>query len=191
MSVELKRRQFTVKEYDLMVEAGILKNDDKVELIAGEIIQMAPMGLCHASCLRRLNRIINKLLYSKVIIDTQIPIQLNDESEPEPDLILLQLRDDFYEKKHPQPEDIFLLVEVADSTIKYDREIKIPLYAENGISEAWLIDINQQYYSDLNNIWNHRKYLWFILLRMNKILMRRMRNIQIFYWLVLVIYCKI
>ncbi|NEO53539.1 MAG: Uma2 family endonuclease [Okeania sp. SIO3B5] len=144
MSVELKRRQFTVKEYDLMVEAGILKNDDRVELIAGEIIQVAPMGLRHASCLRRLNRIFNKLLYSKVIIDTQIPIQLNDESEPEPDLILLQWRDNFYEEKHPQPEDIFLLVEVADSTIKYDREIKIPLYAENGISEVWLIDINQQ-----------------------------------------------
>ena len=144
MSVKLKRRKFTVKEYDLMVEAGILKNDDKVELIAGEIIQIAHKGLSHASCLRRLDRIFNKLLYSQVIVDTQIPIQLNDESEPEPDLILLKLRDDFYEEKHPQPEDIFLLVEVADSTIKYDREIKIPLYAENGIYEVWLIDINQQ-----------------------------------------------
>ena len=144
MSVELQRRQFTVKEYHQMVEAGILTEDDKVELIAGEIVKMAPMGLPHAVCLRRLDRIFNKLLYSQVIIDTQIPINLSDDSEPEPDLVLLRLRDDFYAEKHPQPEDIFLLVEVADSTIKYDREIKIPLYAENGISEAWLIDINQQ-----------------------------------------------
>ncbi|NEQ37680.1 MAG: Uma2 family endonuclease [Okeania sp. SIO3I5] len=144
MSVELQRRQFTVKEYHQMVEAGILTKYDKVELIAGEIVKLAPIGISDAACLRRLNMIFNKLLYSKVIVDHHNQIHLSNDSAPEPDLALLQWRDDFYEAKHPQPEDIFLLVEVADSTIKYDREIKIPLYAENGISEVWLIDINQQ-----------------------------------------------
>ena len=144
MSLELQRRQFTVQEYHQMAEVGILTEDDRVELIAGEIVEMAPIGIPHAGCVRRLNMIFNDLLRGKVIVDTQNPIDLSDDSEPEPDLILLRWRDDCYAEKHPQPEDILLLVEVADSTIKYDREIKIPLYAENGISEAWLIDINQQ-----------------------------------------------
>ncbi len=144
MSVELQRRQFTVKEYHKMVETGILTKYDKVELIAGEIIKVAPIGIYHAACLRRLNMIFNQLLYSQVIVDNHNQIHLSNDSAPEPDLALLQWRDDFYEAKHPQPEDIFLLIEVADSTIKYDREIKMPLYAENGIHEVWLIDINQQ-----------------------------------------------
>ncbi|MDJ0556895.1 MAG: Uma2 family endonuclease [Microcoleaceae cyanobacterium MO_207.B10] len=144
MSVELQRRQFTVKEYHQMAESGILTENDRVELIAGEIVKMSPIGIPHAGCVRRLDMIFNDLLRGKVIVDTQNPINLSNDSEPEPDLILLQWRDDFYEAKHPQPEDILLLIEVADSTIKYDREIKMPLYAENGISEVWLIDINQQ-----------------------------------------------
>ncbi len=94
--------------------------------------------------MRRLNGIFNNILRGKAIVDTQNPIDLNDENEPQPDIALLQRLDDYYAQKHPQPEDILLLVEVADSTIKYDREVKIPLYAENGIFEVWLIDINQQ-----------------------------------------------
>ncbi|MGD1700408.1 Uma2 family endonuclease [Dapis sp. BLCC M229] len=144
MVVELQRRQFTVKEYHQMAKVGILKEDDRVELIAGEIVKMAPIGIPHAGFVRRLNGIFNQLLSGKAIVDIQNPIDLNDESEPQPDLTLLRWRDDYYAGKHPQPEDIFLLVEVADSTIKYDRGVKIPLYAENGISEVWLIDINQE-----------------------------------------------
>lgn len=144
MSVELQKRKFIVKEYHQMAEFGILKEDDRVELIAGEIVQMAPIGIPHAGCVRRLDMIFNNLLRGKVIVDTQNPINLSYDSEPEADLILLRWRDDCYAEKHPQPEDILLLIEVADSTIKYDREIKIPLYAENGIYEVWLIDINQQ-----------------------------------------------
>ncbi|MGD1807820.1 Uma2 family endonuclease [Dapis sp. BLCC M126] len=144
MVVELQRRQFTVKEYHQMAKVGILKEDDRVELIGGEIVKMAPIGIPHAGCVRRLNRIFNKLLSGKAIVDIQNPIDLNDESEPQPDLVLLQWREDYYAEKHPQPEDILLLVEVADSTIKYDREVKIPLYAENEIYEVWLIDINQE-----------------------------------------------
>ena len=144
MVVELQKRQFTVKEYHQMAKVGILKQDDRVELIAGEIVKMAPIGIPHAGCVRRLSGIFNKLLSGKAVVDTQNPIDLNDESEPQPDLVLLRWRDDYYAGKHPRPEDIFLLIEVADSTIKYDREVKIPLYAENGIYEVWLIDINQE-----------------------------------------------
>ncbi|MDJ0520119.1 MAG: Uma2 family endonuclease [Trichodesmium sp. MO_231.B1] len=144
MVVELQRRQFTVKEYHQMAKVGILKEDERVELIAGEIVKMASIGIPHASCVRRLDGIFNKLLSGKAIFDTQNPIDLNDESEPQPDLVLLRWREDYYAGKHPQPEDIFLLIEVVDSTIKYDWEVKIPLYAENGIFEVWLIDINQE-----------------------------------------------
>ncbi|WP_371357518.1 Uma2 family endonuclease [Hydrocoleum sp. CS-953] len=143
MVVELQKRLFNVKEYHQMVKVGILKEDDRVELIAGEIVKMASIGIYHAGCVRRLNGIFNKLLSGKAIVDTQNLIDLNDDSEPQPDLVLLQWRDDYDAGKHPQPENIFLLIEVADSTIKYDREVKIPLYAENGIFEVWLIDIDQ------------------------------------------------
>ncbi|NEO56847.1 MAG: Uma2 family endonuclease [Okeania sp. SIO3B5] len=144
MSVELQKRKLTVKEYYQMAEVGILKPDERVELIAGEIIKMAPIGIPDAGCVRRLNGIFNKLLSGKAIVDAQNPIDLNNESEPQPDLVLLKWRDDYYAEKHPQPEDILLLVEVADSSIKYDREVKVDLYAENGICEVWLININQQ-----------------------------------------------
>lgn len=161
MSVKLQRRRFTVKEYYQMAEVGIIKADERVELIAGEIVKMAPIGIPHAGCVRRLNGIFNKLLSGKAIVDTQNPIDLNDDSEPEPDLILLRWRDDYYAEKHPQPEDILLLVEVADSTVKYHREVKIPLYAENGIDEVWLIDINQQlvevYREGVGNSYQHKQ----------------------------------
>ena len=97
-----------------MVEAGILKEDDRVELIAGEIVKMSPIGIPHLGFVRLLNMIFNNLLCGKVIVDIQNPINLNDESEPEPDLALLQWRDDCSVGKLPQPEDILLLIEAAD-----------------------------------------------------------------------------
>ena len=121
MSVELQRRQFTVQEYHKMAESGILTENDRVELIAAEIIKMSPIGIPHAGFVRRLNMIFNNLLRGKVIVDIQNLINLNDESEPEPDLVLLRWRDDCYAEKLPQPEEILLLIEVADSIIKYDR----------------------------------------------------------------------
>ena len=101
MSVELQKRKFTVKEYYQMAEVGILKADDRVELIAGEIVEMASIVIPHGGCVRRLDEIFNKLLPGKAIVDTQNSIDLNDESQPEPDLILLRWRDNFYTKKHP------------------------------------------------------------------------------------------
>ncbi len=144
MPVELLRRKFTVEQYHQMVEAGILTEDDRVELIRGEIVEMSPVGRRHAACVNRLNGLFNQRLAQAVIVGVQNPVELVNNSEPQPDLALLQPRADFYEAGHPQAEDILLLVEVADTTVEYDREVKIPLYAEDGITEVWLVDINGQ-----------------------------------------------
>lgn len=143
MAVQLLRRQFTVAQYHQMVEAGILTEDDRVELIEGEIIEMSPIGRRHAACVNRLIRLFTNHLGDRVIVAAQNPVQLSDRSEPQPDITLLQPRADFYESGHPQPQDILLLVEVADTTVEFDREIKIPLYAKSGVREVWLVDLSQ------------------------------------------------
>lgn len=141
---QVKNFRFTISQYHQMSEAGILSENDKVELINGEIIQMSPIGRRHTACVNRLNSVFSQLLGKKVIVAVQNPILLNNLSEPEPDIALLKPRTDFYESGHPQPQDIFLLIEVADSSIEYDRDVKIPLYASSGITEVWLVDIYQQ-----------------------------------------------
>ena len=160
MSVQLLRRKFTVEQYHKMLESGILTENDRVELIAGEIVEMSAIGRRHAACVRRLDDLFSVKLAGRALVDTQNPIKLNDNSEPQPDVVLLQPRDDFYESGHPQPSDIFLLIEVADTplvppykgddrgviftSINYDREVKVPLYAKDNILEVWLVDINEQ-----------------------------------------------
>jgi Uma2 family endonuclease len=144
MSTQLAKVQFTVKQYHKMNAAGIFTEDDRVELVKGEIIKMSPIGTRHTACVKRLVDFITRLLQQAIIISVQDPILLNDLSEPQPDIALLKRRADFYETGHPQPQDILLLIEVADSSIDYDRDVKIPLYAESGILEVWLVDINQQ-----------------------------------------------
>ena len=141
MSQQLLKRLFTVKEYHLMVDAGILKEDDRIELIKGEIVQMSPIGRFHAACVKRLNELFILRLPQLATVGVQDPIELDDNSEPQPDLVLLQRRADFYRSGHPQPQDILLIVEVADTTVESDREVKIPLYANSGIVEVWLVNI--------------------------------------------------
>ena len=136
--------RLNVSQYHQMSEAGIFSENDKVELINGEIIEMSPIGRRHTACVNRLNSVFPQLLGKKVIVAVQNPIILNNLSEPEPDIALLQPRADFYESGHPQPQDIFLLIEVADSSLEYDRDVKIPLYASSGITEVWLVDIYEQ-----------------------------------------------
>jgi Uma2 family endonuclease len=142
--MQLLRKRFTVDEYHHLYNAGILTEDDRLELLRGEIYQMSPVGRRHASCVKRLNHLLQKLLANKVIIGVQDPIALNDESEPQPDISLLHWQDDFYQSQHPTPADIFLLIEVADSSAGIDQSSKLPLYAENSIVETWLVDLNQQ-----------------------------------------------
>lgn len=145
MPVELLRRLFTVEEYNRMVQADILTAVERVELLNGEIVEMSPIGTRHAACVKRLNQLFSQLLGERALIGIQDPIHLNDYSEPQPDLTLLQLRPDFYTTAHPQPQDVLLIVEVADTSANYDRQVKIPLYAESGIIEVWLVDLVGQY----------------------------------------------
>jgi Uma2 family endonuclease len=141
MSVQIERRWFNVDEYYRMIDAGILSEDDRVELIEGEVIKMSPIGKFHAACVKRLNKLFGFLVGRTAIVSVQDPIRLSDFSEPQPDLALLKLRDDFYSSGHPTPEDVLLVVEVADSSVQYDRSIKMPLYARSGIPEVWLVDV--------------------------------------------------
>lgn len=142
MVVSIARKQFSVAQYYQMAEAGILAPGDRVELIAGEIVEMSPMGAKHSSCIRCLSGLLRKAFGNAVDVSVQLPVRLNDFSEPEPDLSLLKPRDDFYGGGHPGPEDVLALVEVSDSTIAFDRQVKVPLYARSGIREVWIVDLN-------------------------------------------------
>ena len=144
MVLQLLRHQFTVKQFHQMAESGILSENERLELIRGEMIDMSPIGTRHSGCVLFLSNLLALLLGGLSLINVQNPVELDETSEPQPDIALLKPRADFYRTAHPQPEDIFLLIEVADTTIKYDREVKIPLYAEANIPEVWLIDVNQE-----------------------------------------------
>jgi Uma2 family endonuclease len=124
-----------------MARAGILPEDSRVELINGEIIDMAPIGSRHAAAVKQLTRILNRAVGDTAIVSVQDPIHLDPHTEPQPDLALLRPRDDFYKTAHPRAADVLLVIEVADTSLHYDREIKIPLYARHGISEVWLVDL--------------------------------------------------
>lgn len=144
MAIEIKRKLFNVAEYHKMIEAGVLHEDDRLELLGGEIVTMSPIGSRHAAYVDRLNRLFTKQLGDSVIVRVQNPVELSDESEPQPDLSLLKPRADFYSAAHPKPDDIYLLVEVADTTASYDRRVKLPFYAKASIVEVWLIDLEAQ-----------------------------------------------
>jgi Uma2 family endonuclease len=141
MSVQIAKRWFTVAEYDRMGETGILTEDDRVELVEGEIIEMSPIGRRHAACVGRLTNLFGRLLAERAIVWVQNPVVLNDYSEPQPDVALLRRRDDFYERSLPTPDDVLLVVEVSDTTLEYDRQIKVPLYARAGIAEGWIVNL--------------------------------------------------
>jgi Uma2 family endonuclease len=138
------RRRFTSAEYHAMAEAGILAEDERVELIAGEIVRMAPIGSRHAGGVKRLNRRLTRGLGERALISVQDPIAIGDDSEPEPDVAVLRPRDDDYAQSHPRPADVLLIIEVADSSVAYDRDVKLPLYAQAGIIEAWLACLDER-----------------------------------------------
>ncbi len=144
MALQLQRRLFTVAEYHRMAEAGILQEDDRVELIEGEIVAMNPIGSRHAAAVDRLTRLLTQAAGERAIVRVQSPVQLGERSEPQPDLALLKPRPDFYAGAHPGAEDVLLLVEVADASADYDRQVKLPLYARAGVPEAWLVDLDGQ-----------------------------------------------
>lgn len=133
--------RFSVDDYDRMIATGILTEENRVELIRGEILSKMPVGDPHMACVNRLNRLFTRLLGDDAIVSVQNPVRLPD-SEPEPDLALLRPKDDFYESGKPEPGDVLLIIEVAESSIEFDRDVKGPLYAESGIGEYWIVDLN-------------------------------------------------
>ena len=143
MTTQPQNRAFTVSEYYRMAEADILTEEDRVELIAGQIVAMSPIGSRHAACVDRLNGLLHRQLEQAFIVRVQSPVALDAYSEPEPDLVLLRARADFYAAAHPSAADVLLAIEVADTSVKYDREVKLPLYAQAGIPEVWLIDLQK------------------------------------------------
>ena len=133
--------RLSLDDYERMADAGILTRESHVELIEGMIVDMAPIGSRHAGVVDQILRLIAGQLTS-AMLRVQNPVRLGKYSEPEPDIAILKPRKDYYKKSHPQADDVLLIIEVADTSIEYDRKIKIPLYAEHGVSEVWLVDLN-------------------------------------------------
>ncbi|HEY0081953.1 MAG TPA: Uma2 family endonuclease [Pyrinomonadaceae bacterium] len=144
MSLPISKYYFSVAEFERMGEAGVFTKDARLELIEGEVIEMSPIGSRHAACVNFLSRFLNRTVGDIALVSTQNPIRLNDFSEPEPDIALLRLRDDFYRAAHPTPADVLLVIEVADTTLAYDREVKVPLYAKAGIAEVWIVNLSEE-----------------------------------------------
>lgn len=137
-----RRHRLTVDDYYRMAEVGILGKETRVELIDGEIIDMPPPGSPHAATVHYLARALIRAVEDRAVVLIQNPVRLNRYSEPQPDLALLKPRDDFYRAQHPRAEDVLLIVEVAATSLHYDRRRKLPLYATHGILEAWLVDVS-------------------------------------------------
>ena len=137
-------RRFTVAEYYRMAEVGILQPDERVELIKGEIIVMPPIGDRHAMEVRQATRVFYSIAGGTVIISVQNPIHLGEHFQPQPDVALLRFREDNY-PAHPTPADILLVIEVSDTSLTYDRNVKVPLYAGAGIVETWLVNLEADY----------------------------------------------
>jgi Uma2 family endonuclease len=135
----IPRRALTVDEYHKMGEAGVLKEDDRVELIEGELIKMAPIGGRHLQLVNLITGILVFAVEDKAVVSTQNPILLPPYNEPQPDIVLLA-PEVKYRQAVPTVEDILLVIEIADTTLVYDRDTKIPIYARHGIPEAWVLD---------------------------------------------------
>ena len=141
MAMPLQLHRFTVDEYQRMAEAGILTEDDKVELLDGQIVAMTPIGPPHAGCVTRLTRLLVRALGDMATVRVQSPVVLATHWAPEPDVAVLAFRADGYGTRHPSPGDVLLLIEVADSSTHVDRRVKLPAYAAAGIPEVWLADL--------------------------------------------------
>lgn len=154
----LMRKKFRTDEVYQMVEAGILPEESGWELIHGEIIHRMTIGSKHASIVRKLEKYLERNFGDFVMISGQNPIHIDEHNEPEPDIALLKPRDDFYAERHPVPEDVLLVIEVSDSTVDFDREVKKAIYAEAGINEFWLVNLKESTVETFNNPLNGTYY---------------------------------
>jgi Uma2 family endonuclease len=133
------RRLWNVVDFHRMGETGFLHPESRLELIEGELFEMAPIGSFHAGTVSILTRLLMQAVANSAIVNIQSPVVLSDCSEPKPDILLLRPRADYYLHKNPHAQDVLLLVEVSDSTVQFDRKTKVPLYARHGIPEVWLV----------------------------------------------------
>src|SRR5262249_34195079 len=140
VEVEAARRRFTREQYHRMAEAGILTSTDRVELIRGEIIQMSPLGRRHIAFVHNLTRLLVRRLGDRAIVSVQNPVALAEDTEPQPDLAVCRDRAVPYKEREPHADDVVLLIEVADTSLQYDRSTKLRLYAAAGVPEYWLVD---------------------------------------------------
>jgi Uma2 family endonuclease len=139
----ITRKQFTVDEYYQMLEVGIIHPDDRLELIEGEIVQMSPMSVKHANCIMFLNEELMYLVRKKATIRPQLPLHVNELSEPEPDLAVIKKTYNQSQQGHPTPNDVYIAIEVSLSTLNYDMNVKVPVYAKNNVAEVWVIDLDK------------------------------------------------
>ena len=140
--LECNTRKFTVEEYYRMAEVGILRPDERVELINGEVIVMAPIGNPHATGVRRIERVFSQTAGSSVTISGQNPVLIGERSTPQPDVAILRYREDDYFGKSPSAEDVLLVIEVSDTSLAYDRNVKVNLYAQANIPETWIANLS-------------------------------------------------
>lgn len=141
MQAEYRIRPITAREYHLMGEHGILREDERIELLDGELIAMPPIGPDHAFSVRELTEMFVRRFAGRAIVDVQNPLALDEYSEPEPDVMLLAMRPDRYRKGIPEPRDVLLVIEVSNTTWRYDRGRKLRAYARTGIAELWIVHL--------------------------------------------------
>ena len=142
MAIQVERYRFTAADYHRLAEAGILGEDDRVELIAGEIVEMSPVGGRHVEAVSRFTRLLSRQVGDGMLVNVQSPIRLTNDGEPEPDLAVV--RDRAYGGELPTAADVLLVIEVADTSLRRDRDIKLPRYAEAGIPEVWIADLRRR-----------------------------------------------
>jgi Uma2 family endonuclease len=137
----VRRHSYTVADFERMGEAGIFAPEDRVELVGGEVVDMAPIGSRHAAIVSLVAERLAEAVGRSAIVRVQSPLIVDDETYVEPDLVVLVRREDYYRADHPRPADVLLIVEVAETSLAYDRDVKLPLYARAGIPQVWLVDV--------------------------------------------------
>ncbi len=135
-----RRLRFSVDDYHKMIELGMIEDFEKAEIIDGELVQKMTIGDAHAAAVNLLNRIFSRNVPDAVLVSVQNPLRLSEFDEPEPDVVLADLTK-YNGRRHPRPAEVILVVEVSDVSLKYDRDVKLPLYAEAGIGEVWIVNL--------------------------------------------------
>ena len=138
MQAEVSTKKFTVDDYYRMAEVGIIGPEERVELIDGQIVQMSPRGIRHIAATHRANTLFTEALGRRVIVSVQNPLRLDRFNEPQPDIIILKPQRDFYASRNSGPEDASLVIEISDTSLSYDRKVKIPHYAAKRVAEVWI-----------------------------------------------------